>query len=64
MSKEKEKVFVCFCKHSWKPFLNEEECLDFIKQQEDEDSEYWSYTIGNLEFYTPYLRSTVKSRVN
>lgn len=56
MAKEKTKLFIAFCEHSWKPFINESECISFIQKRESIYKEYWSITPGNLEFYTPYVR--------
>ena len=54
MAREKGKLYIAFCDNSWKPFLDEKECINFIEKQEHSHQKYWSYTIGNVDFYTPY----------
>ena len=56
MAKEEVKIFVAFCEEGWKPFPNERECLIFIEKEEHSHHRYWSYTIGKLDFYTPYFK--------
>ena len=64
MAKEVGKLYIAFCDKYWKPFLDRKECIKFIEKQDLTHQQFWSYTVGNVDFYTPYLTKYLISADN